>query len=239
MKKIIIMQILCTTIVMAGRYYDADVGFFVSVDPVGEFWNAYSYVGGNPINVIDPTGLYTEIIVDANNNVIDQWFIDDGDHTTNTYQASGNDMNLISSSGELLIDNYLYSNTNGNWSMNNILGNTWVGTDWSSHLQWSWQFAKDVGGASPYGSGAFQDFKTKHVGEIGIVGGYVISPRDAGNVLWGKYMNNIRHVPLWTTKIATDIYAGKKAYFTQGKGEDAKSWNMQKWGHQNANKIKF
>jgi len=46
-----------TVLTYAGRYYDADVGFFTSVDPAGQFYNAYSY-SPNPIRHIDPTGYY-------------------------------------------------------------------------------------------------------------------------------------------------------------------------------------
>ncbi len=42
------------------RYYDADVGRFVSEDPIrfaGGDVNFYAYVGNNPVNMIDPFGL--------------------------------------------------------------------------------------------------------------------------------------------------------------------------------------
>tara|TARA_R110002051_G_scaffold75646_1_gene137498 strand:- start:804 stop:1850 length:1047 start_codon:yes stop_codon:yes gene_type:complete len=42
------------------RYYDADLGRFLQVDPVGyaDQWNLYAYVGNNPLNATDPTGAY-------------------------------------------------------------------------------------------------------------------------------------------------------------------------------------
>jgi RHS repeat-associated protein len=42
------------------RYYDADLGRFLQVDPVGyaDQWNLYAYVGNNPLNATDPTGMY-------------------------------------------------------------------------------------------------------------------------------------------------------------------------------------
>ena len=41
------------------RYYDPDIIMWTSPDPMDEFWNSYSYVGMNPINLIDPDGLET------------------------------------------------------------------------------------------------------------------------------------------------------------------------------------
>jgi len=41
------------------RYYDADLGRFLSVDPIGyaDQWNLYAYVGNNPLNATDPSGM--------------------------------------------------------------------------------------------------------------------------------------------------------------------------------------
>lgn len=39
------------------RYYDPEVGIWTSTDPAEQFFNSYSYVGGNPITFFDPNGL--------------------------------------------------------------------------------------------------------------------------------------------------------------------------------------
>ncbi|MFC1643461.1 RHS repeat domain-containing protein [Chlamydiota bacterium] len=44
------------------RYYDPDIGRFLSADPLGYYdsMNLYSYVNNNPLNWVDPLGLFAE-----------------------------------------------------------------------------------------------------------------------------------------------------------------------------------
>jgi RHS repeat-associated protein len=45
---------------MRARYYDPEVGRFISKDPIGFAGgdlNLYNYVGANPVNWVDPLGL--------------------------------------------------------------------------------------------------------------------------------------------------------------------------------------
>ena len=58
------------------RYYNSETGRFISQDPIGLYTpeqfladpqqlNMYAYVGNNPVNKVDPTGLYWESAIDA------------------------------------------------------------------------------------------------------------------------------------------------------------------------------
>jgi RHS repeat-associated protein len=45
---------------MRARYYDPEAGRFINKDPIEGDLNLYTYVGNNPINHRDPTGLWSE-----------------------------------------------------------------------------------------------------------------------------------------------------------------------------------
>jgi RHS repeat-associated protein len=59
---------------MHARYYSADVGRFLSIDPelklkkillAPQMWNRYAYVLNNPLNAVDPTGMVDDDYMDG------------------------------------------------------------------------------------------------------------------------------------------------------------------------------
>ena len=63
------------------RYYDPTIGRWLSHDPIGlggGQQNLYAYCGGDPVNRIDPSGLWVEMSFDRKNGKLFVW-----DHDTN------------------------------------------------------------------------------------------------------------------------------------------------------------
>ena len=55
---------------MMARNYDPVLGRFMQIDPMLEFASPYVYVGNNPINFLDPTGMFSEDYLVPDNRYI-------------------------------------------------------------------------------------------------------------------------------------------------------------------------
>jgi RHS repeat-associated protein len=62
---------------MRARYYDPEIGRFLTQDPIGVPGgvNLYAYVGSNPVNLVDPTGLQgSNSSNSGGNNILNHWW---------------------------------------------------------------------------------------------------------------------------------------------------------------------
>jgi len=115
----------------AGRYYDSEVGIFTSVDPAGEFFNAYSYTGGNPVLLIDPNGFLTYNSQNSN------WTLDPGD-----------DLNTVASDVGITFDELAAANPG--WSVLNWQAGSVVNIPQLDRIQ-AYQWAVGNIGNADYG----------------------------------------------------------------------------------------
>src|SRR5690554_1431687 len=44
---------------LPARMYDPEIGIWFRPDPLGQYWNGYSYTGGNPVMLVDPNGMWS------------------------------------------------------------------------------------------------------------------------------------------------------------------------------------
>ena len=205
---------------IGARLLDPDIGMWISTDPMMEYYNSYSYVGGNPINAIDPNGMETWIFTDDNGTITDRMYFDNDNFDVTV--LSGNSVISDFAGAELrVMDNYFFSN--------DIIGAQWVG-NFSSDIMWR-EANESMMGSGQWGSGKFRDFKNTHAQngkyDVGIAWGKAMTSRDVGNAMWGSWMN--RKVPIlgsseWNVHFISNTIAG-------GNGEDARSWAMQRWGY--------
>jgi uncharacterized protein RhaS with RHS repeats len=82
---------------MLARNYDSEIGRFLSVDPFVSKYpslSPYAYVANNPLQFIDPTGMY---IVDSNGNRVDVTTTQDenGNYVNNYSFAEGTEQSVI------------------------------------------------------------------------------------------------------------------------------------------------
>lgn len=83
------------------RMYDAELGMWSAPDPEEQYFNPYSYNGGDPVNMVDPTG--------ARACSYDEWFSQLDPSFSGTVDCTGNptDIRVYSDRGaEFVVEQY-------------------------------------------------------------------------------------------------------------------------------------
>jgi RHS repeat-associated protein len=130
---------------IGARYYDPDIGRWISPDPKREFHDLYNYVGGNPVNAIDPNG---------ENKLEVSWIYASGSAGVGSGQGATG----------FIVDFHQLSQGNFNntfyWKNAGSLG-AGLGVGGSSRLKFGWDPNKTM-----INEGAFFDFKVSGVGSL-------------------------------------------------------------------------
>jgi RHS repeat-associated protein len=115
------------------RYYNKQHGRFTAVDPLmasastgnPQTWNRYIYVGNNPLNITDPTGLSWYYNKNVGEGGTYKWYGDNdtvGEGYTSVVGTTGNDSRGVGS--------FVYQNgRDGGWVSLNSSSNSWKSFD--------------------------------------------------------------------------------------------------------------
>lgn len=188
------------------RYYDGDVGIFSATDPLGEFWNAYSYTGGNPTNLIDPFGLSTW--TDESGNVIDM--MDDDDLgvymlTSNGAMFMGEYEDVTNPKEALVVgESRIYFNWDNSVHFANLIA---IGSNNGNTNKSAWalresfpghkmSYIKDLEKLAP----GYTHFSATTKNGIP----YVYHGFKMGNLMWGLTMKKLG-IPWWLTKAGEEV----------------------------------
>jgi RHS repeat-associated protein len=213
------------------RYLDPMLGTWISVDPKRQFASPYLYAGNgyNPVNAIDPDGNETTIDLDENNKVTNMTYTAN-DNTTVTFNKPGVDP--FTAAEPPLQSYYFDKNEDGSFKNVGAVFDACMDNNAQSLLKTANDLypLKDI---KQWGTGGNLDFKNKFYNEnvrtIGILNGTVMTPRDAGNAIWGGWTREKYYTPYFFQRALSNGYA----VYKQGKFEDTQSSVMQIWGFGN------
>ncbi len=208
------------------RYLDPMLGLWISVDPKRQFSSPYLYAGNgvNSIGAIDPDGNETIINLSGDNVVLNMTYNAEGNNLVKFNNANGTSF----TANEPPSRSYFYSKNNeGRYKIEGQSFDVNMQANADEMLDQAFDaWPADFG---CWRSGGALDFKNAYYkgaeNTVGIVNGTAMTARDAGNAMWGGWVNTMYPMPKPAMNFISDVVAGGK--------EDASSAVMQNWGYDN------
>nr|WP_297342262.1 RHS repeat-associated core domain-containing protein [uncultured Fibrobacter sp.] len=213
------------------RYLDPMLGMWISVDPARQFASPYLYAGNgmNPVNVVDPDGNETTIDLDENNKVTNMTYTAN-DNTTVSFNKPG--VEPFTAAEPPLQSYFFDKNEDGTFKNVGAIFDNNMDNNAQSLLKAANELYP-FGDIKKWGTGGDLDFKNKFYNEnvrtIGILNGTAMTPRDAGNAIWGGWTREKYYTPYFIQRGLSNGYQ----FIKKGKLEDTQSSVMQIWGFGN------